>query len=65
MVSMLGNAGYNQNMPMEKAARVTSYALAVSTQERKVGWRVGEGIGKGAVPVIQLKMSRSDKGVIA
>lgn len=46
MVSMLGNAGYSQNMPMEKPARVMNYALAVSTQERKEGWRVGEGNGE-------------------
>jgi hypothetical protein len=32
---MLGNAGYSQNTPMERPAKVMSYALAVSTWEEE------------------------------
>lgn len=63
MVSMLGSAGYNQNMPMEKPARVMSCALAVSTQGREAGMG-GGGEGERSRAVIQLKMSMNDNAVI-
>lgn len=63
MVSMLGSAGCNQNMPMEKPARVMSCALDVSIQGREAGMG-GGGEGERSRAMIQLKISMNDKAVI-